>query len=993
MTNWLTQLHAFLSDLYADQPKLGVPRPSNVRAAQSALESLKDSLRTSNLPEAQRLANKIESRPLQALLRGVFGNSPFLTRTILRTPETLVTPLLNDADTGFQLLLESIKATENGTLAAFEEHIRVSRQKVAVAVALADLSSAWDVDQVVRRLSDFADVVLQQTVRAILFDATRKGMYFPEDAQYPEVGSGLFILGLGKLGGRELNYSSDIDIIAFFDETKLGARVKEHPNSFAIGVVKALVHALQSTQPTGYVFRVDLRLRPDPRSTQVSISTTAAKKYYRDFGQNWERAAMIKARPVAGDMQSADHFLTELSAFVWRESLDFLAIEDIQAIKGQLEYHAGSQTIAFEGQNIKLGRGGIRQIEFFVQTQQLIYGGRQPDLQIRGTLAALRVLLREGHINSRTLTHMTAAYRYLRQLEHRLQMIDDQQTHTMPSDRPSLERVAFFHGERSIRHLKSRLLTHLSNVERHFENLFKGSEPVSLTQGPLVFTGVEDDPATLVTLERLGFKEGPVICDVIRQWHRGQLKATATEAERELLTKVIPDLLVAFANSGDPDAAFLEFADLIGKLPDGGRIFALFRHNPRVLAELAKLLARAPRLSKRLARFPDLIGTLMIPPGKRRLKLDQGLTTDFKHSVIDTQSFENWLLHAQRWTSRQRFLVSLQLLNGSLNPSEAARHYTSIAQTVVSAVYDRAWSEFVNQHGKIKNTEHCVLGLGRLGSRQMTSTSDLDLVFLYRAFGKEKDRVSDGPEPLTLQNYFTRFSRMVVSALGSHSFEGQLYDVDLRLRPSGRAGPVTVEWASFKQYHLSSAETWETIALLKARTVAGVPSFRRAVQRDLKKTVERPRTAETLKRDVLTLKQRIDQSTNHESLWDLKYGKGGIMDIELIGACLYLSNITKFSLTDRENIPLTLTRLRGKRILTNIQYRDLSRTYSFLQQLSQLIHIAYETPPTSSHLTKGVKTTLYRRLSFDSFEKLEKHLADLKAKTTQHFNDLIDNVD
>ena len=562
----------------------------------------------------------------------------------------------------------------------------------------------------------------------------------------------------------------------------------------------------------------------------------------------------------------------------------------------------------------------------------------------------------------------------------------------MPSDRRSLERVAFFHGEQSIRHLKSRLLTHLSNVERHFENLFKGSDPVSLTQGPLVFTGVEDDPATLVTLERLGFKEGPVICDVIRQWHRGQLKATATEAERELLTKVIPNLLVAFANSGDPDAAFLEFADLIGKLPDGGRIFALFRHNPRVLAELAKLLARAPRLSKRLARFPDLIGTLMIPPDKRRLKLDQGLTTDFKHSVLDTQPFENWLLHAQRWTSRQRFLVSLQLLNGSLNPSEAARHYTSIAQTVVGAVYDRAWGEFVNQHGKIKTTEHCVLGLGRLGSRQMTSTSDLDLVFLYHDFGKEKDWVSDGPEPLTLQNYFTRFSRMVVSALGSHSFEGQLYDVDLRLRPSGRAGPVTVEWSSFKQYHLSSAETWETIALLKARTVAGIPSFRRTVQRDLKKTVERSRAAETLKRDVLTLKQRIDQSTNHEGLWDLKYGKGGIMDIELIGACLYLSNITKFSLADRENTPLTLTRLRGKRILTNIQYRDLSRTYSFLQQLSQLIHIAYETPPTSSHLTKGVKTTLYRRLSFDSFDKLEKHLADLRAKTTQHFNDLIDNV-
>ena len=990
VTGWLTPLKAFFSDLYADRNALRTPRASNLQAAQTALRELRDSLRTSNLPASQRLSNTLKSRSVQRLLSGVFGNSPFLTRTILRAPETLIIPLLEDNDAGFRRLLNSVEASYATDLTEFEEHIRRCRQKVAVAVAFADVSSAWDVDQIVHRLSDFADVILRQTIRAILFEAMRNGTFIPQDPNCPEIGSGLFVLGLGKLGGRELNFSSDIDIIVFFDEDKLAARVKDHPNSFAIWAVRALVQALQSVQPAGYVFRVDLRLRPDPSSTQISISTTAAMRYYRDFGQNWERAAMIKARPVAGDILSADQFLEDLSKFVWRETLDFLAIEDIQAIKGQLEYRAGSQTIAFEGQNIKLGRGGIRQIEFFVQTQQLIFGGRQSQLRVRSTLAALRALMQNGHINSRAFAHLTSAYRYLRQLEHRLQMIEDQQTHSMPTDRVSLERVALFHGERSTRHLKTRLLAHLSNVEHHFERLFKGSEPASLTQGPLVFTGVEDDPATLVTLERLGFKDGPAICDVIRQWHRGQINATGTETERVLLTKIIPDLLVAFSDSGDPDAAFLEFAELIKRLPDGGRVFALFRHNQPVVVELAKLLARAPRLSKRLARFPDLIGTLVIPPAKRPLKLDQALAKALDEAVADTETYEEWLLSAQKWTSGQRFLVSIQLLNGYLKPAAAARHYTSIAHTVLQSVYDRVWTEFTKQHGKIARTEHCVLGLGRLGSRQMTSTSDLDLVFLYRSFGKDKDQVSDGPTPLNVQNYFTHFSRKVVAALGSHSFQGQLYDVDLRLRPSGRAGPVTVEWGSFYQYQYSSAETWETIALLKARPVAGDPSFKRVVQRELKKIVVRPRTANLLHRDITALKQRIDQATKADSLWDLKYGKGGIMDIELIASGLYLSNIQKFSSASCENTLAILRKLRRKKLLSHPQYKDLSELYSLLQHLSQLIHIAYETPPTSSRMTKGVKTALHRRLSFESFDRLESHLAKLKAKSTKHFEDLIE---
>ena len=989
VTRWLTQLGAFLSDVYADRNGLGVPLPSDPRAAQAALHQLEKTLKTSGFSGSRQLSTALKSRSNQRLLRGVFGNSPFLTRTVLQTPETLIYPLLNEADEGFDQILKSISASENTTLSDFEDHIRMCRQQVSVAVALADLSSAWDVDQVVRRLSGFADVVLQQTLRSILFDAMHNGTFVPQDPLHPEIGSGLFVLGLGKLGGRELNYSSDIDVVVFFDETKLAERVKDHPNRFAVWAVKTLVHALQAVRPTGYVFRVDLRLRPDPSSTQIALSTASASRYYQEFGQNWERAAMIKARPVAGDKQCADLFLAELSKFVWRETLDFLAIEDIQAIKGQLEYHAGSQTIAFEGQNIKLGRGGIRQIEFFVQTQQLIFGGRETDLRVKGTLAALRALMQDGHINSRAFTHLTSAYRYLRQLEHRLQMIEDQQTHTMPMDHASLERVALFHGEKNVRRLKSRLLTHLSNVEQHFEHLFKGSEPVSLSQGPLVFTGVEDDPATLVTLERLGFKEGPAICDVIRQWHRGQLKATGTETERVLLTKIIPDLLVAFSESGDPDAAFLEFAELIKRLPNGARVFALFRHNQPVVAELAKLLARAPRLSKRLARFPDLVGSLVVPPDKRPLKLGPALTTDFENSVIDAQTYEDWLHKTQRWASSQRFLVSIQLLNGHLKPSTAARHYTSIAHTVLQAVYDRVWTEFVKQHGKIARTEHCVVGLGRLGSRQMTSTSDLDLVFLYRSLGRDQGQVSDGPEPLSIQNYFTHFSRKVVSALGTHSFHGQLYDVDLRLRPSGRAGPVTIEWESFYQYQHSSAETWETIALLKARPVAGVPSFKRLAQRKLQKIVGQPRTTEVLRNDVMNLKRRIDQATQKTSLWDLKYGQGGIMDIELIASGLFLSNIRKFSLGGRENTLTTLTKLRRKQLLSSIQYKDLSNLYSLLQQLSQLIHVAYETPPTSSAMTEGVKTALYRRLSFESFDSLENHLALQKAKATQHFDTLI----
>ncbi len=520
----------------------------------------------------------------QRLLAAIFGNSPFLSQICVAEPGTLLNLATAGPSRTFAEIIHALNQELDSLADRFllMKRLRIARRRVAMVVALADLAKWWPLDRVTGALSAFAEAALEAAVRHLLMNAARTGDIHLPNADSPERECGFFVLALGKLGARELNYSSDIDLICLYDGEKVDYRGRQSPSQFYSRLAQELVRILADPTGDGYVFRVDLRLRPDPGSTPAALSTQAALTYYESAGQNWERAALIKARPIAGDRLAGRAFLAELGPYLWRRHLDFAAIQDIHSIKRQINAHRGGGKIAVAEHNIKLGRGGIREIEFFAQTQQLIWGGRMPELRVSGTVAALVALAQAGRISLAAAADLTAAYRFLRGIEHRLQMIDDAQTHSLPHDADGLRRVAIFAGYDSAEAFATELLHQLGTVESHYAHLFEEAPSLS-PQGNLVFTGHEDDPETLATLQRMGFADPPAVAAMVRSWHHGRYRAMRSQRARELLTELVPVLLTAFGASPAPDAALRRFDRFLAGLPAGVQLLSLFYRNPALI--------------------------------------------------------------------------------------------------------------------------------------------------------------------------------------------------------------------------------------------------------------------------------------------------------------------------------------------------------------------------------------------------------------------------
>ncbi len=492
--------------------------------------------------------------------------------------------------------------------------LRQAKNEVAFLIALADLGDVWTVEEVTRRLSEAADLFLGLAVRFLLMRAAQAGQFRPPDPAAPEKHSGLIMLGMGKYGAHELNYSSDIDLIIFFDREVAPLASRVDPGAFFVRLTRDLVHIMQERTADGYVFRTDLRLRPDPGSTQAAISTEAAFRYYESRGQNWERAAMIKARPVAGDIAAGQAFLDTLGPYIWRKYLDYNAIADIHAMKRQIHAAKGHGQIAVAGHNLKLGRGGIREIEFFVQSQQLIAGGRQRALRSPQTLEALRRLTDYDWISPKVRDDLSAAYRYLRRLEHRLQMMADQQTHTLPSSPPELTKFARFAGYSQLEDFERNLRQTLQTVQKHYAALFESVPELTTSRGGnLVFTGDADDPSTSETLTKLGFRNAPAAIAAIKGWHYGRYPAMRSARARENLTEFTPALLEALGHTGDPDLALSTFDKFLSEVPTALQLFAMLRTNPGLLRLIAQIMGSAPRLARLLTRHRRIMDAILDP--------------------------------------------------------------------------------------------------------------------------------------------------------------------------------------------------------------------------------------------------------------------------------------------------------------------------------------------------------------------------------------------
>lgn len=844
-----------------------------------------DELTNADLAESMR--SLLGDLKAKTLLSRVFGNSPFLSHCSSAEPAFLLRLLAVGPDAAFAELCDELasQCASETDMARLMAALRIAKRRTALLVALADIAGAWPLERITETLADFAEAACRHAVRFLLRREARKGEFTLPHPEDPERDSGLVVLGMGKFGARELNYSSDIDLIVFYDHERLNYTGRRSLPECMIALTKDLVKILDERTVNGYVFRTDLRLRPDPGSTPVAISLLAAESYYEGFGQNWERAAMIKARQVAGDCEVGGAFLKFLRPFIWRKSLDFAAIQDIHSIKRQINAHKGGHSIAVAGHNIKLGRGGIREIEFFAQTQQLIWGGRQPEMRCCRTLDALHALAELGHTDPQVVAELEEAYRFLRQLEHRLQMVDDKQTQTLPDSPPRLAELSAFMGFAEVEAFSAALTRRLQIVEAHYAKLFEDS-PELVTHGNLVFTGGENDPDTVRTLKEMGFSTAEAVCATIRGWHHGRIRATRSTRARELLTELTPALLGAMSNTVAPDDAFMRFNDFLSRLPAGVPLFSLFYSNPSLLELVAEIMGNAPRLAEHLARHTTVLDAVVTsaffepPPGRVELQ------ADLERALSEADDFQEVLDVTRRWANDHKFQVGVQTLRNLLGPDQAARAFSDIGDSILAALVPKVEEEFARAHGTIPGGGWCILAMGKMGGHEMTATSDMDLILVYDA--PEDAEESDGPRPLAVSTWFARLTQRIVNALTAKTAEGTLYEVDMRLRPSGNSGPIASSFTSFERYQRESAWTWEHMALTRARVVTGDAELGAKVESVIHDTLMRERNADRLVMDVAEMRERMAREHRADSHWEVKHLRGGLVDIEFTAQYLQL---------------------------------------------------------------------------------------------------------
>ncbi|MFA4892851.1 bifunctional [glutamine synthetase] adenylyltransferase/[glutamine synthetase]-adenylyl-L-tyrosine phosphorylase [Brevundimonas sp.] len=904
-------------------------------------------------------------------LAPVFAASPYLFGLARRWPERLRAVLEDGPDPRLSDILAAAEALTGGA-DDIRAPLRRLKGELHLLTALCDLGGVWDLDAVTSALSRFADVSTRAALRAVAHDQRERGKLISaaDDPRGPI--PGLFGLAMGKHGAFELNYSSDIDISLFWEPEALQDALTEgvEPQKFLDRIAQALSSLMQERTGDGYVFRVDLRLRPDPSSTPPVVATPFALSYYEGVGQNWERAAFIKARAMLGDIGAGRDFLKALTPFIWRRSLDFPAILDIQSIKRQIHVHKTGEGLDAAGANLKLGRGGIREIEFFAQTQQLILGGRDPVLRHPRTVEALALLRDAGHVSAEACAELVASYRTLRGLEHRVQMLDDEQTHILPVDPVRRAAVAALAGQGDLAAFDAGVEAVLVGVNRRYGELFEGGESLSSPWGSLVFTGVENDPETLVTLARMGFDEPAGIADTIRSWHHGRIPATRSARGRELFTRLAPRLLTLLADTGAPNAAFRRFAVFFAGLNAGVQVQALFLAQPRLFEQVVGMMAFAPRLARTLGRYPAALDSMLDARFDQVIDEESGVADQLMAEVAAAPDFESALDAARRMHRDQMFRIGIQTLSGRADPGIAGRAYTALADAVIAALAPAAMAEAVRQGGALPGGAAAVIALGKAGSREMTASSDLDLMTVYDA---PDEAVSDG-KGWAAGVFYSRFTQRLIAALSAHTAEGGLYEVDMRLRPGAAKGPVSLRLEAIKDYYASEADTWEFMALTRARVVwTDDPAFGARVEAAIEAILRRPRPGADVAADARRMRDLMARERPGQGAWDLKLSPGGQVDAEFVAQARQVARAA-------EGGPLTVSTLEALS-----DQPALASAWRLQQALNQILSAAFDDRPDPDHEPQGFRRRLAEAAGVADFDALKARLAEARIAARAAF--------
>lgn len=829
------------------------------------------------------------------------GTSPYLVRLILAEREFLADIIQKGYRQVFAAVLKEsfLRLYGMRDTDMVGRELRLLKRRCALLIALADIDGQWDLGKVTHALSVLAEACVRIAVCAVLLRYHEKGDLCLPDPANPEKDSGFFLIAMGKLGAGELNYSSDIDLIILFDEDKVPYTGKRETGSFFTRLTQEIIALLDDKTVYGYVFRTDLRLRPDPGSTPVALSTQAAACYYESFAQNWERAAFIKARVIAGDKAAGNAFLKEIKPFVWRRTTDFYALRQISEIKRSLGARS-TETPDKAGFNVKLGQGGIREIEFFTQLQQLLWGGRDPRLRARGTLVALNALTKTGWVKPRDRQDLIDAYTFLRRLEHRLQMIDDQQTQTLPKSAEELDALARFDGFENSGDFLRVLTDHCARVRRIYDSLFARDDHDGARI--LSFSGTDVPVETAEYLKGLGFKNIDTIGETVRGWLSGRYRALRSDRARELMADLLTPIFNALGKSENQDAAFLAFDEFLRGLPAGVQLFSLFQSRPALLDLLAGLISAAPVLSRELTYHNELFDAVLSPsffspfPGMPELRAEA-------EALLELAEDDEQALDAmRRFVREKKFRCAVLFLQGLMNKEEPGQCLSDLASAVLQALCPVVLRSFEKRYGRFDQSSFSFVLLGKAGSAEMTFSSDLDILFVYDVRDNASGS-SGGASSLSPGVYYARLAQRFVNALTANTKEGILWPVDMRLRPSGNAGPAAASFDSFDHYYAGSAWTWELMALTKARVVWGETDKMSA---EIQKQLCRFRDPDKLRQDVCAMREKIREQFRILSVKDqIKYGGGGMVDIEFSAQYLQLKYAGQYpDLLQRAVVPV-----------------------------------------------------------------------------------------
>ena len=942
-----------------------------------------DSVAKSDVPE---LAGLIAGNPdVREFLLGTFSCSPYLSALALRDPRALADCLtlnpeahLKDAQSALEAAIEEAPSSKE-VLA----HLRQFKRRMALLVALADVGQVWTTGACLDAMSLTADATLKAAIDFLFRKAREAGQVTGgEGTSEPR---GYFIIAMGKLGAMELNYSSDIDFMVFYD-AGAGLAPEIEPSTFFVKLTRELVRLLQEHTADGYVFRTDLRLRPDPGATQIALSTDAGLTYYESFGQNWERAALIKARIAAGDTEAGEEFLRQLAPFIWRKYLDYAAVADIHAMKRRVHAHKGHGAVAVEGHDIKLGRGGIRDIEFFAQTQQLIMGGRRPELRTPGTVETLVRLAEGGFITRADADVLTEAYYFLRRVENRLQMVGDQQTHILPADKTELDRIARFSGYEETDAFANALLATFKQVEAHYGALFEKlpEAPASL---PNIVISDEADPTAIASLERLGFRNPQAAMTAIRAWQSGRYAATRSALSRERLTAFLPSLLDAFGRTAEPDLALATFDKVISEMPAGLQLFSLLAANPSLLRLLADIMGTAPRLARIIARRPRLLDAVLDPGFFGAVPTPEKLKELVRGAIAEARDHQDALDRARSIGREQGFLIGVRVISGTLSAHQAGAAYAGLAETLIAALAGRVEAELERQHGRLAGGRAAIIAMGKLGGGEMTAGSDLDLIVVYDYEGT--DAQSDGPRPLNGPQYYSRFTQRLIAALSAETAEGSLYQVDMRLRPSGSQGPVATKLSSFIDYQKASAWTWEHLALTRARVVAESASLRGTIEDTIREVLARPRDHAAVAEDVRTMRAKIEEEKGTSDIWDLKQVRGGLVDLEFLAQFLQIISAAEHPQVLDQNTELALSKLAAAGVLSPTDAEILVPAARLYHALTQVLRLCLDKPFVAEEAPRALKDLLARSTDMPDFATLEASLGDTLRQVHEAYERIV----